>query len=195
MPKDIQYKNLSDEGLVKKIVDGDMRAEGELYKRFYEYIDSMIYSRLSLSGKLSLKEDVRQNVWEEVIITLRKNNYKPEKFELGLFLWGIVKNTVFKINNKENEMTHVEFNEAVSNRISRKEYQQEVDYNENENWEKLNKILKTSSKKNRDIIELYYFQELKHEQISRKLDINESTSRGRMASAFGQIRKRHKKNK
>lgn len=177
MKKDI--KKLTDEQLVEKITNNNKELFGEIIERYEKKILRYIYY---LTGEGQENQDIAQNIFIKAFINLKSFN-KNLKFSS----W------IFRIAHNEavNFLKKKKFNLSLDEKIIKIEDEKKIDDEIIKRY--LQKEVKNCLKKlpvlYKEVVELFYFENLSYEEISDVLKIPPGTVAIRLFRAKNFLKK------
>ncbi len=171
MKKDI--KKLTDEEIVEKIINEDRQLFAEIIDRYEKKILRYIFH---LTGEKQESQDIGQNVFIKAYINLKSFN---KSFKFSSWLFRIAHNESLNFLKKK------KYNLSLDEKILKIEDEKKVDE------EVFKKQLKSQVKKcleklpilYKEVIDLFYFENLSYEEISDVLKIPPGTVAIRLSRA------------
>jgi len=196
-------ESFSDEELCQAIINGDgMIATKVLYIRFDKTIVSFIHYRLSKYGRIDLFEDLKSDIYLEIMTSIMNKKYDATKGSLNQYMYGIFKHSFMKkynnySNPKEKNITE---EDDLMRTLILSVYdllQMEIDVNVFDLLEEAILLLKP---KYFQVIKLRFYDEEPYSTISKKLGVLEGTLRSRVYYALNFLEQKinelkHKKQK
>ncbi len=172
----------NEEKLLKKCLNGNRKAQLNLYKK---YAKSMFYISLSIVRNSALAEDVVQ----EAFIAVFKNltSFKGE-VSFGAWMKKIVVNRSISALRKEQKfMLELKQQEEI---VEKEIVEEEVVWNEKEvKLSLLKKAIKKLPERYSVMISLYYMQGYDHEEIAEILNISNENARTTLSRARVKLKK------
>ncbi len=160
---------MTDEQIVRQVVSGDKDAFGVLINRFESklsrYIRRFIFNELEA-------EDLLQNVFIKAYTNLNSFNFN---YKFSPWIYRITHNEIvnyIKKNQKIKIVFDIDWDTIMPVR-EKGDYGEEIDKENLEKW--LNQNLKEIPYKYKEVLTLYYFEELSYKEISDVLLIPTST--------------------
>jgi RNA polymerase sigma factor (sigma-70 family) len=187
---DIDKKNSSsDLFLCKRIAKGDREAEICFFEKYHVRVDNMLYNRLASLGRLSDIKDFRQDVWIEIIETLRANNYEGDENGISKYLYGITKNAVYKYLHRYSNPNQTQLNKENNDEFDFNTFIEKTELEDSLESRYIQKKIRTLPGIYKIVLKLRYVDGFSYAQIARELKISESTARGRIFYAFKILRR------
>ncbi len=154
--------------LVRRIMDGDRRAEAEIYRRYADVLRAIIRKRLGAAPPEDI-DDIMSEVQLAMLQSLREGRFDSSKGQsLGSYLYGIAR---FKI------MDYLRRRNSHEGRISDLPPSQEPSVAEDRSMEReeraemLREAMEKLKPKYREVLYLRYFKELSITEISEELSL------------------------
>ena len=172
----------SDEELMQEIKAGNMFAFDAIYGKYCKRVYKFGYSILkSLEEAENLTQDVFLNLWE--------NLHKVEKdSSIKSYIFTIAYNSAISIiRKKARESEFVEYLKSVQV-INVEPVNVELEYNELTN--KLDEIINTLPKRQKEVYLLHKVEALKYNEIAERLNISVNTIENHMSRALKTIREK-----
>lgn len=171
-----KFRFKREKSIVEKAIDGDKEAFSELIRE----------NKLSLykvaKGILSREEDVEDAISNCILNAYKAIGKLKSKEYFKTWLIRILINECNNIIKKESKITYINDYEIVNKNTNNNSYNDEY-----ENID-LDNALKLLDKEHREIIVLFYYDDLKQKEIAKILDINETTVRTRIFRAKEKLR-------
>jgi len=172
--------------LLYRIKCGDHSAERELFKRYsvMERVETMVHTRVH--APLSDRRDLIGDILFSILISLRKGHFDPQRGEIGSYIWGIARNKIrdyLKPGYGRQTFTIIE--EILLD-------EQDNSFQE-ERRDRLKAALKKLDQKYRQVIFMRYYEEMKINEIARKLQLEPPQVYNRIHYAISLIREIIKK--
>lgn len=164
-------ERLTDEELMIRYARSDYKAFSELYNRFNA---KMFGYTLKKVRNRELAEDILQDVFRK--IHKERGKYNP-RYTVNAWFFKILFNTIISSFKKEKIREHLEFKDSLN-----KDENQETDI---ENIEEA--ILKLPDQEQR-VLELKFFKDLSHKEISENIGISEMNTRKILSRAYLKLR-------
>lgn len=165
----------SDEELVAQVLKRDKEALGELFRRYHKPFFNLAYRFL---GDYYLADDLTSEIFLRIYKYLKSYNlnqrFKPWAFKVATNACLTFKNQKYNLKIK-NEDTDGEQNGLETISDDKVDLVHEVVQNEME--ERVQKALQKLPEKYRLALYLYYFEDLKYEEISEDMGIPINTVR------------------
>ena len=160
---------MNDEEIINQLLNNDtegcQKAMTLLYERHYKMISNII---LKNSGNA---EDAK-DIFQESLLIFYKN-VKSNKFKLSskisTYLYSVAKNQWLKVLNSRDKTVYSENLENQKNIISENEIPK-LDYSDEQKI--IGNLLKTAGAKCKKILLLVYYEKLKMQEISTKLNLS-----------------------
>lgn len=156
-------KNINEEALVQKCLNGETRAQKELYD---QYAKAMYHTILRMVGQRTEAQDLLQESFIKVFKELK--NFKSRS-SLGAWIKKICINTSLTQMKKNKR---IEIVELVGN-----EFQEESEDKIDLDVKLIHESIKKLPHGSRVIVNLYLFEGYRHSEIAEILEITESTSK------------------
>ena len=169
----------TDEELIRQIQKGDVLAFEILVKRYQRRLFSFVF-RVVYDAHAA--EEVVQDALFGVYKTIDRVN-TTKKF--SSYLFTIAKNIAISYLRRRKQTVSLE---AIEEQASEEETFYEGFVNA-EQQHHLKEAINQLEKKYRDVVTLYYFDDLSYEEISRKLKLPVNTVRTHLFRAKGELRK------
>ena len=159
----------TDEQIVRQVVSGDKDAFGVLINRFEiklsRYVRRFIFNELEA-------EDLLQNVFIKAYTNLNSFNFN---YKFSPWIYRITHNEIVNYI-KKNQKIKIVFDidwDTIMPFKEKNDFGEEIDKDNLEKW--LNQNLKEIPYKYKEVLTLYYFEELSYKEISDVLLIPTST--------------------
>jgi RNA polymerase sigma factor (sigma-70 family) len=179
-------KAVYDYRLVRRAVEkGDQKAYAELMQRYKE---SVYFTMLKMCNNKDDAEDLTIEAFGRAFKKL--DQYSPN-FAFSTWLFKIASNNAIDFIRRKKQMSSV----SIDNRSENSEGKESSSYikssglDPEENFIKKQKIelirllVENLKPKYKEMIELFYFQEMSHEEISKKLDLPIGTIKAQLFRA------------
>jgi len=183
--------NISQEdinNIVSRIVDGHTNEEEKLLSLYDEQI--IWYVRKNVKN-INDQEDLIQDIRRTLIENVRQGKYKPEKASLGSYVRGIAKFTTWNYNRRQKKIPNpdesAEELNIPNNTNPLKELIQQEEY------DILKKEIVKLSKKDKEILLLFYIDEKSITEIGNELGMSNRKISERKHSAINRLEKRIQK--
>jgi RNA polymerase sigma-70 factor (ECF subfamily) len=156
---------------VSRLKAGDPETEAHFSVYFERFLSLKLGSRRLSAG---MSDDVRQETLYRVLKTLRQGKGLEDPRRLGAFVNGVCNNVLLEFLHKKSRDTPVSdaFPEMKDTAILADESLVTA-----ERKKVVEKILKTLSVKDQEILRLVFFEEVDREEIARRLGTNSSNVR------------------
>jgi RNA polymerase sigma-70 factor (ECF subfamily) len=180
--------------LVRRIADGDTEAENNLFLRLRDKISLLV--RIRLRGKIPIEdyEDVVSEVYNAILVSLRKGGFKPELgYSIEAYIAGIAGNVAGQYFRKQKKIIAAEDIDRVQNLKSFENILSDMITEERN--EKLRKYLRMLKPKYQEILLLRIYEERSIEEISNMLNLEKRRVSERINYAFKLLLKECKKDK
>ena len=187
-------KNLSDEQLISCYAQGKNEAFDELLNRYkfslFNYIFSIIQNR-------EMAEDVFQDTFTKVIITIKSNKYE-ESGHFASYLFRIAHNKIISIYRQEQSVIQINEADVDYDLFSNKEicdsFEEFIPSSEeamclSQVHSDIRKMIKYLPEEQREIIIMRFYKDMSFKDIAESLDISINTALGRMRYAVINMRK------
>lgn len=164
----------------------EMRAENQaalekLYSRYEKLVYSFAYR---MSGSATLSEDVVQDVFMK--LWSGKGEYDESKGKFSSWLLTVTRYTAVDHLRKVKQDDALEIEERDALQSETRLVEDEVEWQEESAL--IHRIIKTLSKEQQKIINLFYFQGFSQQQISERCEIPLGTVKGRIRLALKHLR-------
>ncbi|MCW3075441.1 MAG: rpoE [Bacteroidetes bacterium] len=179
-------KAVYDYKLVRSALDnGDQKAFAELLHRYRE---SVYYMMLKMCNNKDDAEDLTIEAFGRAFKKL--DQYSPD-YAFSTWLFKIASNNAIDFIRKKKQMTPVSIDNKVENADSRdhSSYMKSTGLDPEENFIKKQKtelvrlLVDHLKPKYKEMIELFYFKEMSHEEISQKLNLPIGTIKAQLFRA------------
>lgn len=181
-------KNLSDEMLISMFAEGNNVAFDELLFRYkdklYVYIFSILQNR-------ELTEDVFQDTFTKVIVTIKEQRYNEKGRFIG-FLFRIAHNLIIDIYRSEQNAQFVNPTEAGYDIFNNKELSDgplEDKIADNQIKKDVRRLIQFLPDNQKEIVMLRYYKDMSFKDIAEMKGISINTALGRMRYAILNMRK------
>lgn len=181
-------KNLSDEMLISMFAEGNNVAFDELLFRYkdklYVYIFSILQNR-------ELTEDVFQDTFTKVIVTIKEQRYNEKGRFIG-FLFRIAHNLIIDIYRSEQNAQFVNPTEAGYDIFNNKELSDvplEDKIADCQIKKDVRRLIQFLPDNQKEIVLLRYYKEMSFKDIAEMKGISINTALGRMRYAILNMRK------
>ncbi len=153
--------------IVRKIKNGDERAERELFERFNTKIIRKVIATIGNSD--DRWKDLVSEIHVAILVSLRDGKYDPEKgVPLGSYVYGIVLNKLKDFFKKDKRSRRIVY-ETIPDSIERATEDYELEMSEMR--KELRKQLKALKPKYKQVLYLRYFKQLSISEISEQINI------------------------
>jgi RNA polymerase sigma-70 factor (ECF subfamily) len=180
-------KNLSDLDLINEYLNGNQSALEALINRHHKKLFSYI---LMLVKDKELAEDIFQDTFYKVILTLKSGNYKEE----GKFLSWIMRiahNLVIDFFRKDKKIPVVENNEEYdifnTIKIYDESYEEKIIKEQIDNDVK--RLIDYLPEEQKEVLIMRHYKELSFKEIADLTNVSINTALGRMRYALINMRK------
>lgn len=187
-------KNLSDEQLVVRYAQGINEAFDELLNRYkislYNYINSIIQNK-------DLAEDIFQDTFTKLIITIKSGQYK-ESGKFSAYLFRIAHNNIISVFRKEQVVSQINEADVEYDLFSNKEicenFEEPLPSFEDAVCQKqvmsdIRKMVMFLPDNQREIVLMRFYRDMSFKEIADALDISINTALGRIRYALMNMRK------
>ncbi len=181
-------EEISDEKIIKLVLKGDTNAFGFLVNRFEKklgrYIRRFVFSQ-------SDAEDILQNVFIKAYTNIRGFNFN---YKFSSWIYRIAHNEVVNYirGYKKNIITNIDWDILFPVDMSKNDMVDELEKEFLEKWLKEN--LKILDKKYKEVLVLYYFEEMSYKDIADILKIPVATVGVRLKRAKSVVKNNYDKN-
>lgn len=158
-----KIKNINEEALVQKCLNGERRAQKGLYD---QYAQAMYHTILRMVGQKPEAQDLLQESFIKVFKELK--NFKSRS-SLGAWIKKICVNTSLTQMKKNKKFDLVELEDGA--------YMEEHTESFNLDVKLIHNAIKKLPEGSRVIVNLYLFEGYRHSEIAEILEITESTSK------------------
>jgi len=177
-----ENKTHIDEDLMQEIKAGNMLAFDILYKKYSNRIFKFAFSILkSADESANIVQDVFLNLWEN------RNNIEKNS-SVKYYIFTITYNSAISVIRKKlRESKFLDYLKTLQMPIQ-EPVNLELEYNELTN--KINDIVSTLPKRQKEVYLLHKVEGLKYKEIALKLGISVNTIENHMSRALNTIRKK-----
>jgi len=166
--------------IVKKCVNGDRKAQKELYKRFYSKMMNVCYR---YSKKPEDAEDLLQDGFVKVFMNLKHYDFKGS---LEGWIRRIMVNTAIDFYRKNKNMYFIDEDNDYILETSKVESSDHI-YSQFGVEEIMNAIQQLSPVY-KTVFNMYVIDGYQHKEIAKQLNISEGTSKSNLAKAKANLR-------
>lgn len=181
-------KIISDQVLVEQYLQGNESALSVLINRYQSKVYTFIFSRVK---NKSITDDIFQDTFFKVVISLKSGKYKEEGKFLAWVL-RIARNLIidyFRNNKKMMKAEGVDEEFDIFSILPLKEMSPEQSIIKNQTLNTVKKLLHFLPKEQKDIIHKRIYKEMSFKDIAEEDDISINTALGRMRYALINLRK------
>jgi RNA polymerase sigma-70 factor, ECF subfamily len=173
---------LSDEALVKQVINDDQELFGEVVKRYQDKLERYI---MRLGSSREQAQDIVQDTFIKSFKNLRSFN---SDFKFSSWIYRIAHNEAVNLFKKESKYQKFSFSDWLSEVLpSNSNVEEEV--GDKIDLEQLKKQLEKLDLKYKEVLILYYLEEKKYKEISKILKVPTSTVGIRLKRAKQQFKK------
>jgi len=166
-------ENLSDEIIMQKVAEGNLDLLKVLFDKHHEHIYNFLYK---MSGDRMLSEDLTQDVFYKLI--KYRSSYKNGSFISWLFTIA-----------RNNLNTHFTRNHMNHDDIDVLEYKQiENEESKKEEYSQLQNALNRLNAKDRELVILNRFQEIKYEELAEIIGSTPGAVKTRVSRALKKLK-------
>lgn len=169
------------ETLIQKVAES---RDKHAYRLLFTYFAPRIKSFLL---KQKIADELAEDLTQEVMVTVwqKAHMFDPAKARLSTWMFRIARN---KFIDKVRRQKHVEVD--VDDHIQLMEAPEKTDTEviQNQDRTRIMSAMDTLKPELRSVIELSFYQDLSHSQISAQLDLPLGTVKSRMRAAFQRLR-------
>lgn len=181
-------KNLSDDALIALYQQGKNEAFDELLSRYKEKLYNYIY--LVVQNR-EMAEDIFQDTFTKVIITLKQNRYNEKGRFLG-FLFRVAHNLIIDIYRQEQYAQFVNPTEAGYDIFNDKELA-DPSQEDNITYEQIlvdvRRLIRFLPENQREIIMMRFYKGMSFKEIADRKEISINTALGRVRYAIMNMRR------
>lgn len=179
-------KAVYDYRLVRQALDkGDQRAFAELLQRYRE---SVYYMMLKMCGNKDDAEDLTIEAFGRAFKKLEQ--YSPD-YAFSTWLFKIASNNAIDFIRRKKQMTSVSLDNKIENTESKEHSSNikahgldpEEHFIKKQKIELIRVLVDNLKPKYKEMIELFYFHEMSHEEISQKLNLPIGTIKAQLFRA------------
>lgn len=181
-------KNLSDDALIALYQQGKNEAFDELLSRYKEKLYNYIY--LVVQNR-EMAEDIFQDTFTKVIITLKQNRYNEKGRFLG-FLFRVAHNLIIDIYRQEQYAQFVNPTEAGYDIFNDKELadpSQEDTITYEQILVDVRRLIRFLPENQREIIMMRFYKGMSFKEIADRKEISINTALGRVRYAIMNMRR------
>ncbi len=183
----------TDQELCDEIIKKNPHALSELYKKYNDKIELLVFVRLRKFNRLDLINDLKNDIWFEILNSLISGKFSDsgnlDNYVLGIFYNVFPKR--LKIYNDFSTKNYSNDQELELLKIVRDN--PDIDYDE-KIFNLISRRISKMDPKLKNVIQLRFYQNMSYEQIANTLNISVSTVSGRIKRAVENLRPTSRKN-
>lgn len=181
-------KNLSDDELITLYTEGRNEAFDELLNRYKDKLYSYIYM---LVQNRDLAEDLFQDTFTKVIVTLKSNRYNKKDRFLG-FLFRVAHNLMIDVFRQEQNAQFISPTEAGydlfnNNDLADPSHEEEI--SNNQILSDIRRLVTYLPDNQQEIIQMRYYKNMSFKEIADLQHISINTALGRVRYAILNMRR------